>query len=534
MVDYTTILSPLSQETLSRETLPDKTSALLFDASIEGIVPSSLLSGDTVSNLSVASGYLQSSNFITTSTGWRIDADGVAEFESGYFRGDITGASGTFSGALSAATITGGTITAATFTAADITSGTITAVNITGSDITGTTIKAIENFTAGESITAGNVVCIKSDNANYVASAATYADERFAATNYGTATIMRAGDVNSSASFSYVQFDESGFPDAQHILKAELHIKVDDSFGDAQTLDIYRVAASWDESTLTWNDKPAVTSDVNEPGGYIAKSGVLAYTDYYTDITELVRNWKLAVYTNYGLRISGSASVNDWCDIATEDHATAASRVSLRIYATNTSDEKIYQTDSDDYNLCRNVLGIATTTVATDATCTVQTMGKNDDVAASGIGDIYYISPTAGDITNDVVNQTRLIRVGTVTTTNELLIEKDNANIFIEKYGPGRITAASTEHTVAFPPDAKYAIVKYHANLGSSTPWAGNVRIDAVTLTSQLIRDRTDTTYRAFELTVSYSNNGLKLVIDSGSAASGAADYLQYTINFYK
>ena len=44
------------------------------------------------------SGYFQSSNFVHGSSGWRIDSNGNVEFGDGYFRGDITGATGTFTG----------------------------------------------------------------------------------------------------------------------------------------------------------------------------------------------------------------------------------------------------------------------------------------------------------------------------------------------------------------------------------------------------------------------------------------------------
>jgi len=41
---------------------------------------------------------IQSENFVTSESGWQIKGDGTVEFGSGYFRGDITGATGTFSG----------------------------------------------------------------------------------------------------------------------------------------------------------------------------------------------------------------------------------------------------------------------------------------------------------------------------------------------------------------------------------------------------------------------------------------------------
>lgn len=46
---------------------------------------------------------MQSSNFLTGTSGWIIRGDGSVEFASGYFRGDITGASGTFSGTVTGA-----------------------------------------------------------------------------------------------------------------------------------------------------------------------------------------------------------------------------------------------------------------------------------------------------------------------------------------------------------------------------------------------------------------------------------------------
>lgn len=60
-------------------------------------VPSSFIQdGDTIVRLNVIDGYLQSNGFVSGETGWRIDAEGNVEFESGVFRGDISGSSGTF------------------------------------------------------------------------------------------------------------------------------------------------------------------------------------------------------------------------------------------------------------------------------------------------------------------------------------------------------------------------------------------------------------------------------------------------------
>lgn len=70
----------------------------------------------TAGSMQVGS-YIQSSNFITGVQGWKIDAAGSVEFDSGTFRGALSGATGTFAGSLSAASGTfTGTLSAATGT----------------------------------------------------------------------------------------------------------------------------------------------------------------------------------------------------------------------------------------------------------------------------------------------------------------------------------------------------------------------------------------------------------------------------------
>lgn len=57
-----------------------------------GAAASSITSGELTGNLIMADGYMQSGNFVTTSTGWKIDKDGNAEFNDGTFRGTLEAA----------------------------------------------------------------------------------------------------------------------------------------------------------------------------------------------------------------------------------------------------------------------------------------------------------------------------------------------------------------------------------------------------------------------------------------------------------
>lgn len=80
------------------------TDNIAFDQEFEGVPTSSLISG-TFGNVDSNKGiqysadkttnksYLQSKNFVTGSSGWRLDSDGNIEASSGTFRGNITGGS---------------------------------------------------------------------------------------------------------------------------------------------------------------------------------------------------------------------------------------------------------------------------------------------------------------------------------------------------------------------------------------------------------------------------------------------------------
>jgi len=57
---------------------------------IGGSAPANITAGELTAPLSVVSGHIQSSNFVTASAGWKINYDGDAEFNEGNFRGSLT------------------------------------------------------------------------------------------------------------------------------------------------------------------------------------------------------------------------------------------------------------------------------------------------------------------------------------------------------------------------------------------------------------------------------------------------------------
>lgn len=75
-----------------------------FDGYNEDVAVQQALGSDRQSSIMEAGDY-KSANFVEGSSGWRLEANGDLEANDGNFRGDITGASGTFSGAVQASAI---------------------------------------------------------------------------------------------------------------------------------------------------------------------------------------------------------------------------------------------------------------------------------------------------------------------------------------------------------------------------------------------------------------------------------------------
>lgn len=67
----------------------EKLSQAEIDQLLGKIKANQLSAGDISQPINLVSGYIQSANFSTGSTGWRIDADGNVEFNSGEFRADV-------------------------------------------------------------------------------------------------------------------------------------------------------------------------------------------------------------------------------------------------------------------------------------------------------------------------------------------------------------------------------------------------------------------------------------------------------------
>ena len=67
--------------------------------------PSTVGSGESSNNIDMVAGFNQSANFVTGVSGWRFDADGNLEAQSGTFRGTVTATAGAIGGFVIGATV---------------------------------------------------------------------------------------------------------------------------------------------------------------------------------------------------------------------------------------------------------------------------------------------------------------------------------------------------------------------------------------------------------------------------------------------
>lgn len=180
----------------------------LYDA---GVPSNFIMDGDMIVRLNVVDGYLQSTNFVTGVSGWRIDYLGNSEFNSGVYRSSIAvgtdgfhvdisgnmwwGNSATYAGAtykisaagganLSGMIVSGGAASDVNNNATTISGGKITSNSITASQIQTNTLTVGTNVGLGTATTLG--------------AAATYIVGNYITTGYINALGITAGNISAN------------------------------------------------------------------------------------------------------------------------------------------------------------------------------------------------------------------------------------------------------------------------------------------------------------------------------------------------
>ena len=176
---------------------------------------------------------MTSTGFATGSTGWAIDGDGNVEFNSGNFRGDLTGANGAFDGTVSAANITAGNlasdvINTGNLNADNINAGTITSIAMnngtgtfqvdaagnltaTAATITGAITATSGSFTGAITATSGSftgTVSAATFTGIHTATGTTFNNGTFA--NITATNITADGTIRTTSSGKRIEFGNQG------------------------------------------------------------------------------------------------------------------------------------------------------------------------------------------------------------------------------------------------------------------------------------------------------------------------------------
>jgi hypothetical protein len=132
--------------------------------------------------------------------------------------------------------------------------------------------------------------------------------------NYGTANQLEVGSEECPGQEfpdrgrALIRFDLSAIPAGQVIQSASLQLYLRYAYsgsGSAATnrIGLYRVADSWTETGVTWNNQPGHTA-----AAYATTDvGLTTGTWYSWDATQLVREWYQGTHSNYGLKLVSQA-----------------------------------------------------------------------------------------------------------------------------------------------------------------------------------------------------------------------------------
>ncbi len=162
-----------------------------------------------------------------------------------------------------------------------------------------------------------------------------------ATTKFGTATSANVTSSNNANIRSYIKFDltkcSPAIPAAAAVKLATLRLYITAVPNACRTQDIFRVAASWTETGITWNNQPFGTAINNPAQGQrtafidvgsapCANSAAGQYVSGWTVTTD-VRNFVSGAQTNFGWMIrddvenSGTARASAY---STKDDGTLA------------------------------------------------------------------------------------------------------------------------------------------------------------------------------------------------------------------
>jgi hypothetical protein len=146
-----------------------------------------------------------------------------------------------------------------------------------------------------------------------------FGNYRYLTANFGPATEVRG----------FADFEGLSAISGATVNSAYLELWIDTANSTDYDFGIYRVTASWEESSVTWSNQPAF---VAEPYAKIKVSGA-AGGPYTWDVKTLVQEWAAGTYVNYGLLLKrvNMQYPSNWPYFCSGDNATASYHPRLRL-----------------------------------------------------------------------------------------------------------------------------------------------------------------------------------------------------------
>lgn len=145
----------------------------------------------------------------------------------------------------------------------------------------------------------------------------TYLNQNSPSGNYGSNIFMNIGSLSGNANRGLVKFNLSVIPPGTIITQATLSMNyfLSNAYGTTFTLTTYRVSASWDELSATWNAQPP----------FAEAYGSATFTSYgwkSFDVTALVQAWVNGTYPNYGIMLRGYESGSQYAGFYTRENGS--------------------------------------------------------------------------------------------------------------------------------------------------------------------------------------------------------------------
>lgn len=149
-----------------------------------------------------------------------------------------------------------------------------------------------------------------------------------ATVNNGTSFLLMSQGVNVYPRQFYIQFNLGTIPSNATVISAKLYLYAYDPgngghIPTTQYFGVGRVTSSWNESTVTWNTKPGVTTEMSFPGATTANQ------DFQVDVRNITQFMVSNAGLNYGYAITGT-TFGRVC-FASSDHSNPALRPKLEV-----------------------------------------------------------------------------------------------------------------------------------------------------------------------------------------------------------